>query len=226
MDSQIDAMFMQRLAFNLRFVWPPNYVSLRGLAMTWKDLHWLWSMKSNSIKFFTVWPRNASRHKLIASQLYTREIYDFCNLRELASRLANPFGHPSQVLVLQTCIDLHRLASPFGFSLHLSLRVIPTCICIWLFVCLHSYSYVCKLILQHLHQHVFLLFLSCKTKALLTLGPEFLPKNLRWAVSGSLCPSERQTENWPAEGKKEHLVKKTTGLKESFPFQTCYWFWR
>ena len=21
----------------------------------------------------------------------------------------------------------------------------------------------------------------------------------------SLCPSERQTENWPAEGKKEHL---------------------
>ena len=36
----------------------------------------------------------------------------------LASRLANPFGHPSQVcmqvLVLQTCVDLRRLASPFG----------------------------------------------------------------------------------------------------------------
>ena len=33
----------------------------------------------------------------------------------LASRLANPFGHPSQVrtqvLVLQTCVDLRRLAS-------------------------------------------------------------------------------------------------------------------
>ena len=33
-------------------------------------------------------------------------------------RLANPFGHPSQVrtqvLVLQTCVDLRRLASPFG----------------------------------------------------------------------------------------------------------------
>ena len=36
----------------------------------------------------------------------------------VASRLANPFGHPSQVrtqvLVLQTCVDLRRLASPFG----------------------------------------------------------------------------------------------------------------
>ena len=43
------------------------------------------------------------------------EIYGFLRL---ASRLANPFGHPSQVrtqvLVLQTCVDLHRLASPFG----------------------------------------------------------------------------------------------------------------
>ena len=40
-----------------------------------------------------------------------REIYGFL-------RLANPFGHPSQVrtqvLVLQTCVDLRRLASPFG----------------------------------------------------------------------------------------------------------------
>ena len=38
------------------------------------------------------------------------EIYSFL-------QLANPFGHPSQVrtqvLVLQTCVDLHRLASPF-----------------------------------------------------------------------------------------------------------------
>ena len=41
-----------------------------------------------------------------------REIYDFLRL---ASRLANPFGHPSQVrtqvLILQTCVDLRvRLA--------------------------------------------------------------------------------------------------------------------
>ena len=44
-----------------------------------------------------------------------REIYGFLRL---VSRLANPFGHPSQVhtqvLVLQTCVDLRRLASPFG----------------------------------------------------------------------------------------------------------------
>ena len=41
-------------------------------------------------KFFAVWPTNTSRHKLIASHLYTRGIYDFL-------RLANPFGHPLQV---------------------------------------------------------------------------------------------------------------------------------
>ena len=44
-----------------------------------------------------------------------REIYDFLRL---ASGLANTFGHPSQVrtqvLVLKTCVDLSRLASPFG----------------------------------------------------------------------------------------------------------------
>ena len=42
----------------------------------------------------------------------------FCNLCELATRLANPFGHPlqvhKQVLVWQTCTDLHRLVSSFG----------------------------------------------------------------------------------------------------------------
>ena len=44
-----------------------------------------------------------------------REVYGFLRL---ASRLANPFDHPSQVrtqvLLLQTCVDLRRLASPFG----------------------------------------------------------------------------------------------------------------
>ena len=43
-----------------------------------------------------------------------REIYG-------SLRLANPFGHPSQVrtqvLLLQTCVDLRRLASPFGQGL-------------------------------------------------------------------------------------------------------------
>ena len=44
-----------------------------------------------------------------------REIYGFLRL---ASRLANPLGHPSQVrtqvLVLKTGVDLRRLANPFG----------------------------------------------------------------------------------------------------------------
>ena len=46
---------------------------------------------------------------------------EICDLRELRSRLANPFGHPSQVrsqvLVLQTCVDFRRLASPLGEGL-------------------------------------------------------------------------------------------------------------
>ena len=88
-------------------------------------LRWLWS-SSNSHEsrrnFFCIgWPLNASRHTLIASQVYMREIYD---LRELASRLANPFGHPllvrTQVLVLQTCVDFRRLASSFGQRLNLT----------------------------------------------------------------------------------------------------------
>ena len=53
---------------------------LRRLALTCIDLRWLWS-SSNSYAsrrtFFTVWPPNASRHKMIASHLYMREIYDF-----------------------------------------------------------------------------------------------------------------------------------------------------
>ena len=82
-----------------------------------------------SMQVLTVWPPNTSRHKLIASQLYIREVYDFLQLAwtceptcesvwpPIASpyassgfanlhRLAGPFGHPSQVrtqvLVLQT----------------------------------------------------------------------------------------------------------------------------
>ena len=45
-------------------------------------------------------------------------IYGFLRL---ASRLANPFCHPwqvrTQVLVLQACVDLRRLPSPFGLAL-------------------------------------------------------------------------------------------------------------
>ena len=57
-----------------------------------------------------------------------REIYGFLRL---ASRLANPFGHPSQVrtqvLVLQTYVDLRRLASPFGQGLNAALGTKKGC---------------------------------------------------------------------------------------------------
>ena len=56
-----------------------------------------------------------------------REIYGFLRF---ASRLANPFGHPSQVrtqvLVLQTCVDLRRLASPFGQGFRSAVRLRPS----------------------------------------------------------------------------------------------------
>ena len=46
-------------------------------------LRWLWS-SSNSYtsrrEFFTVWPLNTSRHKVITSHLYMRKIWDFLKL--------------------------------------------------------------------------------------------------------------------------------------------------
>ena len=53
---------------------------LRGHALTLVDF---------GGKCFSVWPPNVSRHKLIASHLYMREIYD---LGEIESRLASPLG--------------------------------------------------------------------------------------------------------------------------------------
>ena len=43
----------------------------------------------------------------------------FTGFLRLASRLANPFGHPSQVLFLQTCVDLRvRLARALVDTIH------------------------------------------------------------------------------------------------------------
>ena len=48
-------------------------------------------------------------HPTQVDKLIGSEIRTFCDLRELASRLANPFGRPSQVRtqvqVLETCVD-------------------------------------------------------------------------------------------------------------------------
>ena len=57
--------------------WPNGLAEVDAGFRLEFDLRWLWS-SSNSYasrhKFFTVWPPNASRHKLIASELYIREI--------------------------------------------------------------------------------------------------------------------------------------------------------
>ena len=78
------------------------------------DLCGLWS-SSNSYasrhEFFTVWPSNASRHKLIASQLYLRETEDFLRLAWTCESV----GHPSQSPYASSGFaNLRRLASPFG----------------------------------------------------------------------------------------------------------------
>ena len=84
----------------------------RWLALTCVDLRWL-ALTLVELKvvcklttFFTVWPPKASRHKLIASHLYMCELAGRLSCESLWLRL-------SQVLVLQTSVDLRRFASPF-----------------------------------------------------------------------------------------------------------------
>ena len=91
------------------------------LAMTCNNLRWLWS-SSNSYtsqhKFSPFGHPTQVNTSWLQVNCICVKFTAFCDLRKLVSRLANPFGHPSQVhtqvLVLQTCTDLHRLASPFG----------------------------------------------------------------------------------------------------------------
>ena len=60
----------------------------------------------------------------------------FCDLR---ADFANLFGHLSQirrqVLLLQTCVDLHRLASPFGQGLKA--------------IVIHDVIYVIQVMMKH-----------------------------------------------------------------------------
>ena len=77
-------------------------------------LRWLWS-SSNSYasprKLFTVWPPNVSRHKLIASQLYMREIYDFLRLvwtckptcESVWPPIASPYASSGFAKLASTC---------------------------------------------------------------------------------------------------------------------------
>ena len=104
--TQVNASF--RLAFNLRFVWPPTCV----------DLRWHWS-SSNSYpgrrKFFTVWPPNAKSTQVD----HTSTIYVW-NLRPLqfawtckptCESVWPPIASSGFANLRR---DLHRLASPFG----------------------------------------------------------------------------------------------------------------
>ena len=101
--------------------WPNGLASQRkfstcvsfGHPLACDDLHWLWSSSKSYAsrrKFFTVWPPNTSRLQVDWKlTVYAWKVITFCDFRELVIRLANPFGHPSQVrtqvLVLQTCVD-------------------------------------------------------------------------------------------------------------------------
>ena len=119
--------FLSALKFDVLLVKPcrPNGLASRRKFRLATHLRWLaltlveHKFVRKSTQVFTVWPSSAIRHKF-GSQVHCIRVKftTFCDLRELASRLANPFGHPSQVrtqvLVLQTCVDLRvRLAAGF-----------------------------------------------------------------------------------------------------------------
>ena len=113
-DLQVNSSF--QLAFRLATYLASPYVYLR----------WLWSSSksySSQRKFFTVWPPNASQHKLIASDLYMHETYDFSNLRaDLRIRLVTLRKSVRKFWLCKlalTCVDLRiRLSScaSFGFA--------------------------------------------------------------------------------------------------------------
>ena len=90
---------------NLRLRLAMTCVYLRWLAMT--CVHFDLSSNLHERKFFTVWPPNASRRKLV-SVLFSRFVRARVQGRtEMAfllvalnlRLLASPFGHPSQVCV-------------------------------------------------------------------------------------------------------------------------------
>ena len=106
-DSQVDAF---RLAFHLA-------THLFRLASTLVELKFAHASRG---KFFTIWPPNASRHKLIASQLYIREIYVFLRLAWTCEPTGESVWPP--------------IASPYassqGFA-NLRRRLASTCESVW-----------------------------------------------------------------------------------------------
>ena len=105
LDSQVHTCLQPVL--NLHFGWPPysTCVNLHWLVTTCVDFGWAQICMQVDTSF------SPFGHPML-------EIYSLLWLAWTCEPTANPFGHPSQVhkqcLVLQTCTDLHQLASPFG----------------------------------------------------------------------------------------------------------------
>ena len=103
--SQVDASFRHGWTCS-HLVWSPTCVDF-GRAQIPTQVDVSFSPFGHPTQVDTNW----SQVNCISVKFTT-----FCDLRELARRLANQFGRPSQVraqvLVLQTCVDLHRPATP------------------------------------------------------------------------------------------------------------------
>ena len=120
-DSQVNTRF--GLVFNLHFVWPPTCMDLQRLVWTCVDFGraQIWKQVDASFLSFghpawvdTSWSQVICCYK----NALTNDMCEIYGFLWLASWLVNPLGHPSQVhtqvLVLQTCMGLHGLASLFG----------------------------------------------------------------------------------------------------------------
>ena len=92
-------------ALILRFVYPPTCVDLRA---------------SPRGTFCTVWPPNASRHKLIASQLYMRALRLAWTSEPTCESVWPPFASS-----LPGFANLRRLASPFRPGLKVLTTIEP-----------------------------------------------------------------------------------------------------
>ena len=104
-STQVNAGF--RLAFNLRFVWPPTCVD--------NCVDFGRASSASRRQFFTVCPPNPSRHKLISSQLWiawSLQLFATCEptCESVWPPIASPYASSG-------FINLRRLASPFGQGL-------------------------------------------------------------------------------------------------------------
>ena len=116
MESQVSASW--KLALTCDSVWP-------WLACTWDDLRSLWlssHLHASESKFFTVWPPNASRRKLVSvlfsfvwAHVQRCTEMTFLLLALSLRLLASPFGRTSQVCVCKfTFPNLRWLVTPLG----------------------------------------------------------------------------------------------------------------